>query len=104
VAELYPTFAFYSVSNAPSDWIRESDIPKLISLLDSKEKCANVSAYHSSYLDPKPSTVGREAAFLIKGFREGKYPPDLNSSMAEIYIEEIKLWGKLYLAAKRKSH
>ena len=77
--EMLKTKKDYSFIGIHKGWILESDIPELIALLDSKERCAPVSLVISSFFDVNGSTVGAEAYFLIIGFREGKYPPGLNS-------------------------
>ncbi|OGF48902.1 MAG: hypothetical protein A2231_10450 [Candidatus Firestonebacteria bacterium RIFOXYA2_FULL_40_8] len=87
-------------------WIKEEHIPKLIEILDSTEPCANVCSYLSSYLEMKSSTIGHEAAFLIKGFRKGTYPPELNSlrnrspGVTEKEKAEIKQWWAEYKKKK----
>lgn len=81
-------------------WIKESDIPALIALLDSTESCMSVVQVKSSHL-PGLSTVGDEAALLIDGFRNGFYPSELNSkkySAAE--KERLRSWWQRYLSAK----
>ena len=68
-------------------WIVESDIPELIQRLDSTEPCLPVLKAICSFLTTELSTIGREAAFLIEGFRSdvektgyGGYPPSVNST------------------------
>lgn len=89
-----PTYVIHGVDNA---WVTENDVPQLISLLDSDEPCANVCRTISSFRDCNTSTVGREAAFIIEGFRRGEYPPDLNSGRAYLDKEDIKIWWQNYL-------
>lgn len=76
----------------PFGWVKESDLPALVELLDSTEPCANVQSMVSSFMDSKRSTVGNEAAYLIEGFRNDWYPPRLNSTRPKCDIEEIKKW------------
>ena len=79
-------------------WVIETDIPKLFALLDSQEKCASVIAPDwSPYTEYKPSTVGREAGFLIKFFRmEGipgsEYPVGLGIAMSDEEKEDLRNW------------
>lgn len=73
-------------------WVKESDLPALIELLDSTEPCANVQSLLSSYIDGSRSTVGNEAAYLIEGFRKDRYPPGLNSTGPVCDIDEIRAW------------
>ncbi len=83
---------FYTVSSTYENWIKETDLPKLIERLDSSEPCANVAATSSSFIDKNRSTAGNEAAYLIMGYRSGKYPPNLNSTRPKPDIAEIKSW------------
>jgi hypothetical protein len=76
----------------PFGWVKESDLPVLMELIDSTEPCANVKHLASSSMDSSPSTVGNEAAFLVEGFRQDQYPPRLNSTRPPCDIEEIKAW------------
>ena len=70
---------FYTVFGSHKDWIDVSDIASLIELLDSNHPCAAVNSVLSSLMPQHSSTLGREAAFLIEGFRAGNYPPTLDS-------------------------
>lgn len=76
----------------PFGWIKESDLPALVELLDSSEPCAGVQSLVSSYAGTTRSTVGNEAAFMIEGFRNDYYPPRLNSTRPLCDIAEIKKW------------
>jgi len=59
-------------------WPKEEDIPLLIKLINSKEKCVPVASAIMSGCPPNESTVGREAMFLLYGFFY-VYPPNLCS-------------------------
>ena len=50
------------------NYVKESDLPYLVGLLDSKEPCALVDLSMSSIYYPGKSTIGHEAAYLIEGF------------------------------------
>jgi hypothetical protein len=81
-----------AVSEPVKYWVRETDLPKLILLLDSLEPCAPVVDIRSSFI-PERSTVGDQAAFMILGFRKGWYPPDLHSGrMSPAVKDEIREW------------
>ena len=86
----------YTVHGLHKGWVWRSDIPKLVALLDSEEPCADVSMSISSYHHQGRSTVGREAAYLIEGFRRGEYPPSLNSVHFEFNADEIRSWWADY--------
>lgn len=85
----------FSVSGVHVNWIKASDIPGLIELLDSSEPCAPVNRAVSSYAELNGSTIGEEAAFLIIGFKKGEYPPSLNSTRPRLnhrVKDELKKW------------
>jgi hypothetical protein len=69
----YKASPIYTVVGFHKNWIREEDVPALIKLFDSKEKCASVVLAHSSSKPPK-STVGQEAARMVYSFFSGMYP------------------------------
>lgn len=73
-------------------WVGEADLPALIALLDSTERCANVASGVSSYIDQSWSTVGNEAAYLIDGYRQDRYPPGLNSTRPKPDVAGIRRW------------
>ena len=84
-------------------WVIEADIPKLFALLDSQKKCAPVIAPDwSPHIGmSKPSTVGREAGFLIRFFRsEGlpasEYPVGLGRTLSEADKEDLRRWWAQY--------
>jgi len=87
----HPESALF-VHQAPDSWIRPSDLPNLFSQLDSTEQCAAVVSYDSSRLLVERSTVGAEAAFLISGYRRGRYPPSLSSDRPVDTPEELRSW------------
>jgi hypothetical protein len=68
-----------TVPEAPKNWIKSSDVEALRALTKSTQPCAGVGSIWSSRGDDTPSTIGTEAAFLIRGYETGRYPPDLNS-------------------------
>ncbi len=86
----------YPIVSSSIDWVNEKHIPELIKRLDDQTPCASVMLYQSSYIGFS-STVGNEAAFIIKGFMEGKYPPDLNSNRNVIDKGKIRSWWRDYL-------
>ena len=83
-------------------WVIEADLPKLFALLDSQKKCASVIAPHwSPYMEYKPSTVGREAGFLIRFFRMEDFPPPeypagLGLTMSDADKEDLRKWWAQY--------
>lgn len=70
---------YYTVYGTHVGWLQESDLPGLISLVDSREPCSHVVMAMSSYAPTTRSFVGQEALFLIEGYRQGRYPPTLGS-------------------------
>ena len=77
-------------------WVIEADLPKLFALFDSQKKCAPVVATGwSPHVDiDKPSTVGREAGFLIRSFRTPTpgYPATIGSTMSDADKENLRKW------------
>lgn len=99
-------FCFYTIWGKHHNWIKEEDLPGLMLLLFSQTSCDNIKVAESSYIDSKPSTIGNEAALLIKGFREGQYPQRglLNSTRLGEYeydVQELIQWYLSYLKDKR---
>ena len=86
----------YSVHGIHQSWVKSEDVSDLVALLDSDEKCGAVSMTISSYHETHGSTVGQEAAFLLKGFIAGRYPPGLNSTRPTVDKNEIREWWKRY--------
>lgn len=86
----------YSVRGLHRGWLKATDVPELLALLDSKDPCGSVAMEASSYYESGLSTVGQEAAFLIEGFRRGQYPPGLNSTRMELNSEELRTWWREY--------
>lgn len=84
------------------DWVQEVHLPKLFALLDSDKKCAPVVATGwAPHVDiDKPSTVGREAGFLIKSFRTEQYPAPLDSVMSDADKRELRQWWRKYRDGK----
>ena len=82
----------FTVARQRLDYVRESVVPPLIELLDSKEPCAFVDLSESSIYYPGKSTVGREAAYLIEGFRSRYYPHRLTSQHFNPDLQSIRLW------------
>ena len=72
-------FTNFGVAGTHYGWVRAQDIPALVALLDSNEPCQPVVSSFSSSLTYELSTVGHEAAYLIEGFRRGRYPLQVSS-------------------------
>lgn len=92
-----PVNSSYVVLGIHKHWVKKSDIPELVALLDSTERCAAVDMSITSFIDLSGSTVGNEAAYLIKGYIQGEYPTELNSSRFKVSKrdkEELKVWWK----------
>lgn len=90
------------ISPIQHGWVKEADLPKLFALLDSQKKCASVIAPHwSPYMEYKPSTVGREAGFLIRFFRMkgipgSGYPVGLDLTLSDADKEDLRKWWAQY--------
>ena len=77
-------------------WVRAEHIPKLIALLDSAEPCRPVVMADASVL-PEHSTVGKEAAMMIAGYRDGRYPsvPTSDDQRIGTPAQLIAWWQKV---------
>jgi len=84
--------AIYSVYGEHLGWVQESDVRQLMGMIDSTAKCAAVVSTLSSVLPSEESTVGREAMFLIEGYRAGRYPSAIGSNFCTCDAEEIRRW------------
>lgn len=71
----------YTVADLHKDWVRRSDLPELIKLLDSEKACAPVRMSISSHdLEVGArSFIGLEALFMIDAYQAGQYPAGLFS-------------------------
>jgi hypothetical protein len=82
----------YSVLGIHHEWIGDSDVEKLMSLLDSETPCAYVKLTVGSFQPNQRSTIGREAAFLLEGYRHHYYPPKISSAGFKPDLEELRSW------------
>ncbi len=90
----------YTVEGVHRGWIEDRDLPGLVRLLDSTERCAPVVMATSSYLPAEASTVGREAAAMIAAHRaEAKregyagWPPALEADRAAD-LDALRAWAR----------
>ena len=81
-------------------WVRPEHIPRLIPLLKSTEACRPVVMADASVL-PESSTVGKEAAMMIAGYRDGRYPSvkTANDKRIGTPAELIAWWQKEQIKA-----
>jgi len=82
----------YPVRRAREEFVRVEHLPGLVNLLDSPTPCAAVLLPEGGEFPARYSTVGNEAAFLIEGYRAGRYPPRPSSLSPEPDREEIRAW------------
>ncbi len=75
------SFSIYHVSyDTLTNWLQPSDIRSLLRYRDDLRPAAGVSSVLSSRRIEHPSTMRREAAFLLAGYLGGEYPSELDSS------------------------
>lgn len=86
----------YTISAVRVVYVKESDVPHLVSVLDSNEPCRFVAMAISSVYYPGKSTVGREAAYLVEGFWKRYYPTGLSSQQYTPDIEAMKRWHQVW--------
>ncbi len=79
-----------------SNKVLVEDLPALMDMLEDNTECASVASVSSSVISKVPSTISHEAAFMIEGFRKGKYPPVGRSSSWTVDKYEIKRWWQEY--------
>jgi hypothetical protein len=88
----------YTVGEPVRCWVTASDIPALMARLDSNEKSMSVVLGAASNIR-KASREADEAAYLIEGFRHGKYPPTLSSvAVTGKEVSELRAWWADYEA------
>lgn len=73
--------AVVTVMTAPKNWIKQNDVTALKRSLNDNRPAAPVMSRISSIRCDKPSTVKNEAKFLLLGFKEKRYPPQLASCL-----------------------
>ncbi|SKC45497.1 hypothetical protein [Pseudoxanthomonas indica] len=84
-------------------WIAESDIPYLLTQLDSKAPCLSVNMSVSSFL-PTRVTVGDMAAYLIDSYRTRYFPMSLYSrAYTDDEKQELVRWWTVYSEAREQS-
>lgn len=94
------TVGWMTFQEPVSGWVRAEHIPKLIALLNSTEECRPVVMSNASVL-PSSSTVGKEAAMMIAGFRDGRYPSVMHAGVRGVGTPaELIAWWKTQSAAK----
>jgi hypothetical protein len=93
----------YTIGDVRVDYVKESDLQYLVSLLDSKDPCRFVDMPDSSIYYPGKSTVGHEAAYLIEGFWKRYYPTGLTSQQYKPDTEAIKRWYGQWSRLKKLS-
>lgn len=91
----------FTVLSLRLDYVKETDLPVLVGLLNSKEPCAHVVSAESSISVSGKSTVGHEAAYLIEGFWKRYYPTQLTSGQYKPDIEGTKLWYSMWSNLKK---
>ena len=92
IEELKRTKRIYATWESRLNYVKESELPGLIKLIDSKEPCAYSVMSVSSHLPQGRSTVGNEAAYLIQSFLMRFYPSKLSSDRNPPSKAELKHW------------
>jgi len=96
-AEVY---SVWGTANPSSHWNEETDVPMLLDLLDSTTPCASVKSVGCSAMALRKSTIGHEAAYLIEGFRRGRYPLG-SSHLYKPDRAELRRWWAEHEAARK---
>lgn len=89
------------VDTLPSGWIEREDVAELMPFLRSERPASPVLSSSSSRLSfamgekGMVSTVGHEVAYLVQGYRTGRYPPTLGSRSYFSYDpDELESWWR----------
>ena len=69
------------IGEAPRGWYKKEHVDALLGLLGSSELASPVYELKCPSLPKAPSTVGRQAAYLLLGYVEDHYPPYGNSDL-----------------------
>ncbi len=72
----------------PKRWISREDVLELSKHLGDTTPAAPVMSGFSSIIPKESSTVDNEVRFMIRGFHQNRYPPDIHSMFG---IEKLKL-------------
>ncbi|MEM7202069.1 MAG: hypothetical protein AAF628_17510 [Planctomycetota bacterium] len=79
----------------PEGWLAPRHVDALLAVAASTEPCAGTVSSLSSVLPRESSSVGREALFLVEGYRRGRYPPALSSVDAIVpSLGETRAWWR----------
>lgn len=90
----------FTVEQPIECWVSEKDVPYLIARLSSNEASMSVALSVVSNIR-KSSREADEAAYLIQGYRAGKYPPTLGSEpVSAEEIAEIRSWWTSHKAGR----
>jgi len=84
----------FRVAEPLPDFVKEKHLGALINLIQSDRPCAAVVLAGFSK-EPEPesfSTIGNEAAYMIEGFRAGRYPPRQSSIDPRPDLDAIRAW------------
>ena len=95
-----PGYRRVRIDKPVRNWIRESDVPELLELMDSTAPCLALNIPQSSFL-PDRTTVGDIAAYLVDSYRNRMFPHSLYSKRySESEKAELRRWWRRYLAAE----
>lgn len=92
----YPIYCYHI------NWIKDSEIADLVSLIDSNKPCAQVNFIYSSEM-PVGSTVGVEAVRMIMSYWKKYYPVKLDATHIEIIKKDIKDWYRIWVLIRQKT-
>jgi hypothetical protein len=76
-----PQYVVSVFGEAPRGWYKKEHVDALLGLLGSGELASPVHELKCPSLPKAPSTVGRQAAYLLLGYVEDHYPPYGNSDL-----------------------
>jgi hypothetical protein len=85
-----PQKVVHVFGEAPPGWIHEKHVDVLLGLLGSKEPASPVHEIKCPTAPETPSAVGKQAAFLLLGYVEDRYPPSGRSDLLLYSNDQVR--------------
>lgn len=86
----HPTQIVEVHDHGPPKWIGLHDVERLLELLESTEAASPVMESVCPSIPERPSTVGKQAAYLLVGHLRNRYPPSGNSDLQFDSLNHIR--------------
>lgn len=87
----FNNIAFFNIS--PKNWITKLDVQKLMTYINDTTQCGIMyNASLSHFYSWERSMKGKQALYLIEGYRYNKFPPSLTSYDRNYDVNEYEIW------------